>query len=116
VTDRQDSQLADTFADAGRRLGQAISDAIDYVRPAFTALSDFAGRPEVQEVIRSAERTLQRRPCLCLCQRAHPADRGICEMFDAVISGQHSSELLGDVAIPLCAPCAAARAARQFGH
>jgi hypothetical protein len=112
VTDRQDSELAEHFAEVGRRVGQAISDAIDYVRPAFAAVADLAGRPEVQEVIK----TLQRRPCLCLCQRAHPEDRGICEMFDAVISGQHSSELLGDVTIPLCAPCAAARAARQFGH
>jgi hypothetical protein len=111
VTERQDSELAQTFADIGRRVGQAISDAIDYVRPAITAVEGFAARPEVQDVIK----TLQRRPCLCLCQRAHPEDRGICETFDAVISGQHSSELLGDVTIPLCAPCAAARAARQFG-
>jgi hypothetical protein len=116
VTDGQDSELAETLADVGRRVGQAISDVIDYVRPAFAALTDFSRRPEVQGVIKAAERTLQRRPCLCLCLRAHPDDRGICEMFDAVISGQHSSEVLGDVTIPLCAPCAAARAARQFGH
>jgi hypothetical protein len=35
-------------------------------------------------------------------------------MFDAVITGQYSSDLLGDVDVPLCAPCAAARAAHQF--
>lgn len=42
------------------------------------------------------------------------ADGGICEVFDAVITGQCRSGLLGDVHVPLCAPCAAARAARQF--
>ena len=31
----RDADLADTFAEVGRRVGQAVSDALDRVRPAF---------------------------------------------------------------------------------
>jgi hypothetical protein len=111
---RKDTDLADTLAEVGRRVGQAITDALERMRPAADALADVMNRPEVQAVIERAERVLRRRPCLCFCQRAHPDDRGICETFDAVVTGQHSSDLLGDIEVPLCAPCAAARAAREF--
>jgi hypothetical protein len=113
---RKDTELADTLAEVGRRVGQAITDAIERVRPAADALAGFISRPEVQAVFERAERTLRRRPCLCFCQRAHPEDRGICETFDAVVSGRHSSDLFGDIDVPLCAPCAAARAAREFNR
>jgi len=114
VSDNWDTELADTMAEAGRRVGQAMADAIGRMRPAFDALADVANRPEVRAVIERAEKAMQRRPCLCFCSRAHPADHGICEVFDAVITGQYSSDLLGDFDVPLCAPCAAARAARNF--
>jgi hypothetical protein len=114
MADQKRPELADTLAEAGRKLGQAISDALDRVRPAFDALGEVANRPEVRSVVERAEKLAQRRPCLCFCMRAHPEDRGICETFDAVITGQHSSEFLGEIDIPLCAPCAAARAARHF--
>jgi hypothetical protein len=51
---------------------------------------------------------------LCFCARAHPDDAGICEPFDAVITRPHNSDLFGEIDVPLCAPCAAARAARDF--
>jgi len=111
---RKDSELADTLAEVGRRVGQAITDAVERVRPAADALGEVFNRPEVRAFIERAERALQLRPCLCFCQRAHPDDRGICEKFNAVVTGPHSSDLLGDVDVPLCAPCAAARAAREF--
>jgi hypothetical protein len=110
----RDTELADTLAEVGRRVGQAMTDALERIRPAFDALAEVANRPEVQAVVHRAEQVMRRRPCLCFCSRAHPADRGVCEMFDAVITGRYSSELLGDVAVPMCAPCAAARAAREF--
>jgi hypothetical protein len=116
MADQKRSELADTMAEAGRKLGQAISDVLDRIRPAFDALGEMANRPEVRAVVERAEKLAQRRPCLCFCMRAHPEDRGICETFDAVITGQHSSELLGEIDIPLCAPCAAARAARDFAR
>jgi hypothetical protein len=114
VGDDRDTELADTLAEVGRRVGQAVTDALERMRPAFDALAEVANRPEVRAVIEHAEKALRRRPCLCFCSRAHPDDRGVCEMFDAVITGQHSSDLLGDISVPLCAPCAAARAASEF--
>jgi hypothetical protein len=114
VSDDRNTELADTLAAVGRRVGQAMADALDRIRPAFDALAEVANRPQVRSLIERAEQAMRRRPCLCFCSRAHPADRGICEALDAVITGQYSSDLLGDVDVPLCAPCAAARAARKF--
>jgi hypothetical protein len=114
VGDDRDAELADTLAEVGRRVGQAMTDALERIRPAFDALAEVASRPEVRAVIRRAEKVMQRRPCLCFCARAHPADRGICEVLGAVITGRYSSGVLGDVDVPLCAPCAAARAAHEF--
>jgi hypothetical protein len=114
VGDDRDAELADTLAEVGRRVGQAMTDALERIRPAFDALAEVASRPEVRAVIRRAEKAMQRRPCLCFCSRAHPADHGICEVLGAVITGQYSSGLLGNVDVPLCAPCAAARAAHEF--
>jgi len=116
VGDDWDIELADRLAEVGRRVGQAMTDALERVRPAIDAIAEAASRPEVRAMIERAEKAMRRRPCLCLCPRAHPSDRGICEVFDAVITGQCSSDLLGDVAVPLCAPCAAARAAREFAR
>ncbi len=109
--DDKDTELADALAEVGRRVGQAVTDALERIRPAFDALAEVANRPEIRSVIDQAMRF---RPCLCFCSKAHPADRGVCEVFGAVITGQYSSDLVGDVDVPLCAPCAAARAAREF--
>ena len=114
VGDDRDTELADTLAEVGRRVGQAMTDALERIRPAFDTLAEVANRPEVRAVLERAEKALRRRPCLCFCLRAHPADRGVCEVFGAVITGHYSSDLLGDLDVPLCAPCAAARAAYEF--
>ncbi len=112
--DDRETDLAETLAEVGRRVGQAMTDAIERVRPAIDALAEVANRPEVRAVRERAEKAMRRRPCLCFCSRAHPADRGVCEVFDAVITAQYSSDWLGEVNVPLCAPCAAARAAQEF--
>jgi hypothetical protein len=114
VGDDRDTEFADTLGEVGRKVGQAVTDAFERMRPAVDALAQVANRPEVRAVIERAEKALRCRPCLCFCSRAHPADHGICEAFDAVIAGQYRSDLLGDVDVPLCAPCAAAWAARKF--
>jgi hypothetical protein len=114
VSDDRDAELADTLAEVGRRVGQALSDAMDRVRPAWEAVAEVANRPEVRAVVNRAEKVLAHRPCLCFCSRAHPADQGICEPLDAVITGRHSSDLLGEIDVWMCAPCAAARAANEF--
>ena len=114
MSDDRNTALADTLAEAGRRVGQAMTDALESIQPAFDALADVANRPGVRAVIERAQQAIRRRPCLCFCLRAHPADGDVCEMLGAVISGQYHSYLLGDIDVPLCAPCAAARAAREF--
>ncbi len=114
MPDDKDTELADTLAEVGRRLGQAVTDALERLRPAYDALADVANRPEVRAFTERAAKAMRRRPCLCLCLRAHPDDRSICEVLDAVITGRSASDLLGEVDIPLCAPCAAARAAHHF--
>jgi hypothetical protein len=114
VGDDRDTELADTLAEVGRRVGQAVTDALERIRSASDALADVANRPEVRAVIERAEKIMRRRPCLCFCARAHPADSGICEVLDAVITGQYSSDWLGDIDVPLCARGAAARAAHHF--
>jgi len=112
-TDRE-TGFADQLAEVGRRVGQAMDDARARLQPTLDAITEAASRPEVKAVIDRAERIMRLRPCLCWCPRAHPEDRGICEMLDAVITGVHSSAVLGEMDVPVCAPCAAARAARQF--
>jgi hypothetical protein len=114
VGEDRDTELPDILAEFGRRVGQAVTDGFERIRPAFDAVAEVANRPEVRAVVERAEQAMRRRPCLCFCGRAHPADGGICEVFDAVITGQRRLGPLGDVEVPLCAPCAAARAAHQF--
>jgi hypothetical protein len=116
VSEGRDTELADTLAEAGRKVGQAITDGLDHIRSAFDACARVADRPDVRAVIERVEKAMQHRPCMCFCLRAHPADSDICEMFDAVITGHYSSDLLGDIAVPICAPCAAARAAEEFAN
>ncbi len=115
MSDDRDTELADILAEVGRRIGQAVTDAVDRLRLAYDALADAANRPEVQAVSEWTATLLRHRPCLCLCAKAHPDDRDICEMLDAVITGRAGSDWLGEVNVPLCAPCAAARAVDHFG-
>ena len=110
----KNADLADTLAEVGRRVGQALTDAFERVRPALDALAEAASSPEVRAVVERAEKVIRRRPCLCFCSRAHPDDAGVCEMFDGVTTGQYILGPLGEVELPLCAPCAAARAAHEF--
>lgn len=114
----RETAFADKLAEVGRRVGQTMDDARARLQPTLDAISEAASRPEVRAVIHRAEKVMRLRPCLCWCPRAHPEDRGICEVLDAVITGHLSSatlgEMLGEMDVPICAPCAAARAAREF--
>ena len=52
MSDDKDTELADTLAEVGRRLGQALSDGLDRLRSARDAVADAANRPEVRAVHR----------------------------------------------------------------
>ena len=114
MSDDKDTELADMLAEVGRRVGQAVTNALERLQSACNAVADVANRPEVRAVNDWTATLLRRRPCLCLCVRAHPDDRDICEILDAVITGRSGSDWLGAVDVPLCAPCAAARAVHHF--
>jgi hypothetical protein len=115
MSNDRDTELGETLAEVGRRIGHAVTDAVERLRSAYAALADVANRPEVRAVSEWTAAALRRRPCLCLCTKAHPDDRDICEMLDAVITGRAYSDWIGEVNVPLCAPCAAARAVHHFG-
>ena len=106
----------DADADLGlaQLLGHKGELMLTHYARSFDALGEVANRPEVRAVVNRAEKVLAHRPCLCFCSRAHPADQGICELLDAVITGRHSSDLLGEIDLWMCAPCAASRAANEF--
>src|SRR5262249_50949386 len=114
MSDDNGAELADTLAEAGRRLGRALTDALARLRSARDAVAEGANRPEGRAGTESAAKGLRHRPCLCMCGQAHPGGFGICEVLDAVITGRSTSELIGAIEVPLCAPCAAARAVRRF--
>jgi hypothetical protein len=114
VGEPEEADLAEALAEVGRKVGQALTDAFERLRPALDAMVDAARGPEVQALIARLDRGLRRRPCLCMCWRAHPEDQGICERTSAVITRSYNLDFLGDIAVPLCAPCAAAQAARDM--
>ena len=70
MSDDRDTELADTLAEVGRRVGQAMTDALERIRPAIDALAEVANRPEVRAVIDRAEQAMRRRP-------ARPAFRSL---------------------------------------
>jgi hypothetical protein len=54
-----------------------------------------------------------RRDCECSCARSHPDDVGICDKA-AVITRRISTDLHGEVEVPLCAPCAVAQGVAEM--
>jgi hypothetical protein len=96
-------------------VGRGLAEWLESQRPVLEALTQVASRPAVQAVIRyGLVMDHAGRPCQCLCRQTHPDDQGICEKLDAMTSRWYRSDLLGNVEVPLCAPCAAAQAAREF--
>ena len=62
VGDDRDTELPDILAEAGRRVGQAVTDGLERIRPAFDAVAEVAHRPEVRAVIERAEQVMRRMP------------------------------------------------------
>jgi hypothetical protein len=116
VGEPEDADLAEALAEVGRKVGQALTDALERLRPALDAMTDAARGREVQALMERLDRALRRRPCLCMCWRAHPDDQAICERSNAVITRKYNLDFVGDIAVPLCAPCAAAQAARDLSE
>src|SRR6266576_1062679 len=84
---------SDAVGEWAQRVAEATNDALDKLDPAGRSALE-AGRAALAG---------QFRECHCLCGQAHPDDMGVCD-HRAVITRR-----LGNVDVPLCAPCAAAQ-------
>jgi len=81
------------------------------------AFHKLAGDPAVRAAVESWRIVLVwgRRDCGCLCARSHPDDMGVCDSH-AVITRRLTTELDGDVDVPLCAPCAVAQGVAELAR
>jgi len=79
------------------------------------AFHKLARDPAVRAVLERWHITLiwGRRDCECACARSHPDDVGICDN-NAVITRRLTTDLDGDVEVPLCAPCAVAQGVAEL--
>jgi hypothetical protein len=84
---------------------EAFRNTVAAVVEAMRVIADASG-PFFAQLADAARRHRQR--CLCLCGRAHPADKGVCD-GEMVTTRHYDTELTGPVDVPLCAPCAAAQ-------
>jgi hypothetical protein len=97
----------DGMADA---VGRALADVGEQLKPFAQTMRRFAADPLVQTEVR--RRQLMRvlgfpvpRGCHCQCAVAHPGTR-VCD-GEPVTTSTRRFELLGDIQVPTCAPCAA---------
>jgi hypothetical protein len=73
------------------------------------ALERLAHDPAIRAVIETGRSALGGgRPCECACAMAHPHDVGVCDNR-AVTTRRLATDVLGEVDVPLCAPCAVAQ-------
>jgi hypothetical protein len=79
------------------------------------ALHKLASDPAIRAVLEDWRITVvwARRDCECSCARSHPDDVGICDK-NAVITRPLTTDLDGEVELPLCAPCAVAQGVAEM--
>jgi hypothetical protein len=97
----------DGMADA---VGKALGDVAEHLKPFVESMRRLAADPLVQVEVR--RRQLMRAlglpvpsGCHCLCAVAHPG-APVCD-GEPVTTSIRRVELLGDIQVPTCAPCAA---------
>jgi hypothetical protein len=89
---------ADALGEWAQRVGDATTEALDKLDPAVRAAIE-AGRAALE----AGRDALIGHDCRCQCGTSHPNDRGVCD-HRAVMTRR-----LGNVTVPLCAPCAVAQ-------
>ena len=98
---------SDAVGEWAQRVAEATNDALDKLDPAVRAALE-AGRAALEarfDVIAG-----HFRECHCMCGQSHPDDVGVCD-HRAVMTRR-----LGNVEVPLCAPCAAAQGFAEMAH
>jgi hypothetical protein len=111
--------MNDTMAETVENIRRQMAAAIPAVQATARAmvqilqpLVDWANTPEGRAQLAFREAfydALDAIPdCHCLCQLAHPSRPGVClGQHSAVTERLIQSPTLGDVWVPLCAPCSA---------
>ena len=96
--------------------GRAAAEWAERMHSAFEQLGEVASRPEIRAMIERAQaaRTAHQ-SCHCLCGKAHPDDKGICD-GEGVTTRHFNSPGIGPVDVPLCAPCAVAYGVRDMAQ
>ncbi len=87
------------------RTAAAVGDAIGRLDPAVRSLLESWGLVPARDL----------GPCQCLCASKHPDDVGVCD-GNAVITRRVTTDLDGDVDVPLCAPCATAQGLAEMAR
>lgn len=79
------------------------------------AFHKLASDPAIRAVLEDWRVTFvwTRQDCQCVCSRSHPDDVGICDK-NAVITRRLTTDLDGEVEVPLCAPCAVAQGVAEM--
>lgn len=104
-------QLQKAFSDAVAAFAAALQPVW---QAAVTALRMVAQDPVVKFAIENPDvmRAMAQRPqpeaCHCFCGKTHPDRLGVCDMM-AAGERRYLTERLGEVRVPLCAPCATAQ-------
>jgi len=82
------------------------------LRPAVTAIGQWAQTPEGQAAIAQMRRDRDREPCACICSITHPSTTPGHD-GPATRTLNRTTETLGRVPIPMCQACAHAALAAQ---
>lgn len=105
-------QLVAAWDAAAAALAQWAERTAAVVVDAFNRL---ANDPAVRAVLEGwhLAPVRERRACDCACAMSHPDDIGVCDN-EAVITRRLTTDLDGDVDVPLCAPCAVAQGVAEL--
>jgi hypothetical protein len=106
------------FAAAWDAAAAALAQWVERTAAAVTdAFNKLASDPAVRAVLEGwhLAPVRDRRECGCSCVGSHPDDIGVCDK-DAVITRRLTTDLDGDVDVPLCAPCAVAQGLAELAR
>ncbi|MGH3222259.1 MAG: hypothetical protein ACRDPY_26795 [Streptosporangiaceae bacterium] len=111
MSEAEQPDLAEALRLGFEAMGRVVAAWIEQWRPVF----EYLGQPEVRAALEAAVSMprAHEQPCRCFCGIAHPDDEGICD-GEGVTTRRLTSFTFGTVDVPVCAPCAAAEAARKL--
>src|SRR5215467_10511097 len=106
------------FVAAWRAAAAVVSEWAEQTTAATTeAFRKLASDPAIRAVMENWRTAVvwAWRDCECFCAESHPDDIGVCDSR-AVITRRLTSDLVGEVYVPLCAPCAVAQGVAELAQ